>query len=71
MPPGRWVIWKSDGDGLDLIVQVDLTADSFAELVENARDYLDEAYPNEAVPMRVLLCPMSWWRRSGPIRLPR
>jgi hypothetical protein len=42
---------------LALAQQVNLTSDSFAELVETARNYLDEAYPNEAIPVRVFIVP--------------
>ena len=52
--PEHYLVWTG---ALDLADQVNLTADSFAELVEDARRHLDEAYPDEAIPMRVFIVP--------------
>jgi len=49
-----YLIWTGT---LALLTQVDLTADSFAELVEMARQYLNESFPEEAIPMRVYIVP--------------
>ena len=42
---------------LALLVQVDLTAKTFAKLVKNARLHLDGAFPGQSVPMRVFIVP--------------
>ena len=52
--PDGSLVWTGT---LALLVQVDLSAPSFAELVESARHHLDEAFPDQAVPMRVYIVP--------------
>ena len=53
-----YIVWMGS---LALGDQVDLTADSFTELVQSARRCLDETYPNDAVAMRVFILP------DGPV----
>jgi hypothetical protein len=56
--PDGILVWTGT---LALLYQVDLTATSFAELVDSARHHLDEAFPDQAVPMRVYIVP------DGPV----
>lgn len=54
-PDGN-LVWTGT---LALLIQVELAAKTFAQLVKNARRHLDEALPDEAIPMRVFIVPDS------------
>ena len=52
--PAGCLVWTG---ALGLPCKVDFTARSFTELVERARQYLDEAFPDEAVAIRIFIVP--------------
>lgn len=52
--PEGCLVWAGT---LGLLYKVDFTARAFTELVERARQYLDQAFPDEVVPIRIFIVP--------------
>jgi hypothetical protein len=52
--PEGCLVWTGT---LGLLYKVDFTARAFTELVELARRHLDEAFPDQAVPIRIFIVP--------------
>jgi hypothetical protein len=52
--PEGCLVWTGT---LGLLCKVDFTALALPELVERARQHLDETFPIEAIPMRIFIVP--------------
>jgi hypothetical protein len=52
--PEGCLVWTG---ALGLLYKVDFAARAFPELVELARQHLDETFPDEVVPIRIFIVP--------------